>query len=81
MFRLRDGADQADARPAERPAAAAAPKLAASSEHQRRGSKPAGAQAGGGRHQAVAGRRGGPVGRMQTQLATAINQDADWKEF
>ena len=24
---------------------------------------------------------GGPVGRMQTALATAINADADWKEF
>ena len=26
-------------------------------------------------------RRGGPVGRMQTALATALNADADWKEF
>jgi methyl-accepting chemotaxis protein len=40
--------------------------------------------------QAVAGRYaapkrvasgGGPVGRMQTALATAIDTDADWKEF
>jgi hypothetical protein len=28
---------------------------------------------------AVAGR--GPVGRMQTSLATAFKQDPDWKEF
>jgi len=24
---------------------------------------------------------GGPVGRMQAALATAVQQDADWKEF
>jgi hypothetical protein len=24
---------------------------------------------------------GGPVGRMQTALATAVKSDADWKEF
>ena len=30
---------------------------------------------------AIAGRRGGPVGRMQAALATAINADPDWKEF
>jgi methyl-accepting chemotaxis protein len=30
---------------------------------------------------AVAGRRGGPVGRMQSALATAIQEDQDWKAF
>jgi methyl-accepting chemotaxis protein len=30
---------------------------------------------------AVNGRRGGPVGRMQAGLATAIAEDTDWKEF
>jgi methyl-accepting chemotaxis protein len=30
---------------------------------------------------AVNGRRGGPVGRMQAGLATAMAEDADWKEF
>jgi hypothetical protein len=30
---------------------------------------------------AVSGRGGGPVGRMQTSLATAFKQDPDWKEF
>ncbi len=31
---------------------------------------------------AAAGHRsGGPVGRMQAQLATAVNEPADWKEF
>ena len=30
---------------------------------------------------AVSGRRGGPVGRMQAGLATAIAEDTDWKEF
>jgi methyl-accepting chemotaxis protein len=30
---------------------------------------------------APAARRGGPVGRMQAALATAINDDQDWKEF
>ena len=24
---------------------------------------------------------GGPVGRMQAKLATAVNEDPDWKEF
>ena len=85
MFRLRDGADQASApRPAEKSApAASAPKLAASSEHHSAASKPnsAARKPVAAATKAVAGRRGGPVGRMQTQLATAINQDADWKEF
>jgi uncharacterized phage infection (PIP) family protein YhgE len=31
------------------------------------------------RQRAVA--NGGPVGRMQTALATAVNADQDWKEF
>jgi methyl-accepting chemotaxis protein len=30
---------------------------------------------------AVSGRRGGPVGRMQAAVATAMSEDADWKEF
>jgi methyl-accepting chemotaxis protein len=30
---------------------------------------------------AVAGRRGGPVGRMQAAVATAMAEDPDWKEF
>jgi methyl-accepting chemotaxis protein len=30
---------------------------------------------------AVAGRRGGPVARMQTALAAAVNADPDWTEF
>jgi hypothetical protein len=30
---------------------------------------------------AVVGRSGGPVGRMQSSLATAFKQDPDWKEF
>jgi methyl-accepting chemotaxis protein len=30
---------------------------------------------------AVAGNSGGPVGRMQTALATAVKADPDWKEF
>ena len=30
---------------------------------------------------APAPRRGGPVGRMQTALATAVQADADWQEF
>jgi hypothetical protein len=31
------------------------------------------------RQRAVA--NGGPVGRMQASLATAINAEQDWKEF
>jgi len=27
------------------------------------------------------GSRGGPVGRMQAALATAVKDDPDWKEF
>jgi len=30
---------------------------------------------------AVQGRRGGPVGRMQAGLATAVADDKDWQEF
>ena len=30
---------------------------------------------------AVNGRRGGPVGRMQAAVATAMAEDPDWKEF
>ncbi len=30
---------------------------------------------------AVNGRRGGPVGRMQAGLATAVAEDKDWQEF
>lgn len=30
---------------------------------------------------AAAGNRGGPVGRMQAALATAVKNDPDWKEF
>jgi methyl-accepting chemotaxis protein len=30
---------------------------------------------------AVAGRSGGPVGRMQAAVATAVAEDKDWKEF
>ena len=30
---------------------------------------------------AVNGRRGGPVGRMQAAVATALAQDKDWQEF
>jgi methyl-accepting chemotaxis protein len=30
---------------------------------------------------AVAGRRGGPVGRMQAAVATAMAEEQDWKEF
>lgn len=29
----------------------------------------------------IVGKRGGPVGRMQTALATAIQADPEWKEF
>ena len=40
-------------------------------------------QAGVRRHTAAAvnGRRGGPVGRMQAAVATAMAEDTDWKEF
>jgi methyl-accepting chemotaxis protein len=41
-------------------------------KHLARGSKPAAG---------AAGRGGGPVGRMRTALATAVNADPDWKEF
>jgi methyl-accepting chemotaxis protein len=62
-----------------KPQPASAPKVVASNPPAKparaAAPKPAVAAA------AVAGRRGGPVGRMQTALATAINEDADWKEF
>ena len=30
---------------------------------------------------AAPARHGGPVGRVRTALATAVKEDADWKEF
>jgi hypothetical protein len=30
---------------------------------------------------ALNGRRGGPVGRMQAAVATAVAEDKDWQEF
>ena len=80
MSRLREGADQANARGGrrsrqpQRPGRSLLPRRSPNSAAR----KPVAAAT---NAVAVAGRRGGPVGRMQTQLATAINQDADWKEF
>ena len=76
FFRLRDGAEQADARPAEKPAAAGRLPRRRKSPWRAR---PAPRTAVG--RQAVGDRRGGPVGRMQSSLATAIKDDPEWKEF
>ena len=32
-------------------------------------------------HEAGPSQNGGPVGRMQAALATALNDDPEWKEF
>ena len=82
-FRLRDGSANAgpekSERPAERyaPVAAvarpkAAPKAPAASKQQPVVQL---------RQTAASGNSGGPVKRMQAELATAVNGEPDWKEF
>jgi methyl-accepting chemotaxis protein len=71
--------DQIEARVARAPAPAAA-KPAARAGARREAApvrKPAAAVVAA----AVNGRRGGPVGRMQAAVATAMAEDTDWKEF
>ncbi len=81
-FRLRaDAVHAAGAEPetfAEDPRRAAEPRAAAPAAAPSATAKP--------RRQAVAPQKrvavgGGPVGRMQTALATALDADVDWKEF
>ena len=67
---IADAKDQAHAAPdMRRSDAGAHPAMAAKTRPPRQAAVP---------KRAVGG---GPVGRMQTALATAINADADWKEF
>jgi methyl-accepting chemotaxis protein len=58
----------------ERPSVAAAPAKAPATAPKR---QPAVAP----KRAAAGSNGGGPVGRMQTALATAVKNDADWKEF
>ncbi len=71
VFHIDEAAGIISGPPARAPAIAAKPRPAAI-RPAAKPSRPA-AQA--------AGARRGPVGRMQAQLATAIKEDADWKEF
>jgi methyl-accepting chemotaxis protein len=78
VFRV-DAAADAPAAPQKRsaPAAARPAEIRASS------AKPAASprSAGNGAGHGPASGRGGPVGRMQAALATAVNTDPEWKEF
>jgi methyl-accepting chemotaxis protein len=69
VFHIDEAAGIISGPPARAPAVAARPKAARPAAKP---SRPA---------PQVAGARRGPVGRMQAQLATVINEDADWKEF
>ena len=80
FFRVDDGAAEwlSDKAPAKR----AASERGASAPVQRAAApKPNGSAAGRARTAAVSAARRGPVGRMQTALATAIQADSEWKEF
>jgi methyl-accepting chemotaxis protein len=76
-FHIDDGEAPPAARPtapakaAAKPQPASAPKRPAAAARPQPVAAPKRAAAGG----------NGPVGRMQAQLATAVNADADWKEF
>ena len=72
FFKLDDAAEPAAV---TRPAPASVTRFAA------RPAKPAAAPARKVTAAAVQGRRGGPVGRMQAGLATAVADDKDWQEF
>ncbi|MBI3703656.1 MAG: hypothetical protein HY244_07400, partial [Rhizobiales bacterium] len=78
FFKLAAGSDVAAAAPAststpEKRPAAAKPSRAPVTPKQQPAAAPKRVVAG--------GSRGGPVGRMQAALATAVNEDPDWKEF
>ena len=79
FFKLDEGAEShaVKKQPAPAPVARAAAKPPAKREAAptRRPASAAIAAA------AVNGRRGGPVGRMQAAVATAMAEDPDWKEF
>jgi hypothetical protein len=75
FFRLEEGTTVV-AMPAK--PAAAAPAAAKSAAIARPAAKTAPAPA---PVHAPAPKRAGPVGRMQSQLATALKQDQDWQEF
>jgi methyl-accepting chemotaxis protein len=75
-FRLDETAAAQASRPAARAPAAAAPRAPAAASK-----RPAAAPKAAAPRRAAANGGGGPVGRMQTALATAVQADADWKEF
>jgi ferric-dicitrate binding protein FerR (iron transport regulator) len=87
FFKLDEGAESHAVKPAAAkpptpaPAARAAAKVPAKPPAKREAAparKPASAAIAAA---AVNGRRGGPVGRMQAAVATAMAEDTDWKEF
>ena len=87
FFKLDEGAESHAVKPpavrppAPAPAARAAAKMLAKPPAKREAAparKPASAAIAAA---ALNGRRGGPVGRMQAAVATAMAEDADWKEF
>jgi ferric-dicitrate binding protein FerR (iron transport regulator) len=82
FFKLDEGAESHAVKPpAPAPVARAAAKAPAKPPAKREAAparKPASAAIAAA---AVNGRRGGPVGRMQAAVATAMAEDPDWKEF
>jgi hypothetical protein len=72
FFRIADDAPQAKRASAGTRAAQPAPKAAARPQSAPTAKAPP-------RQRAVA--NGGPVGRMQAALSTAVQMDQDWKEF
>jgi methyl-accepting chemotaxis protein len=79
FFQIASGDDSYAGRPAHEkpPSHAAAPK--ASGKPAAKKPTPAARMTEPARRSAVSG--AGPARRMQTALATAVNADADWKEF
>jgi methyl-accepting chemotaxis protein len=78
--------DRPAAKHAAQPAAARAPRPAAAPPSRgtaaaKQPAAPKQQPAAAPRHAAAATNAGGPVRRMQAALATAVNQEPDWKEF
>ena len=81
FFKLNAAAED---RPMARPAAVREPRPAAASPSRGAAVKQPAApkqQPAAAPKRATAGKEGGPVRRMQAALATAVNSEADWKEF
>ena len=81
FFRIDGNAAVGAAARAAEGAAEARQVAAGGHERRCRAEARAGREAGAGRSAPLANGGGGPVGRMQSALATAIHDDPEWKEF